>query len=620
MKLKILFFLALLSFTAFAQEAENEISINRIEPPFWWAGMVNTELQLLVYGNDITNLEPSINYEGIEITNIMPAENPNYLFISLSLSGNLKPGKFNIDFKNQGEILLSRPYEIKSRKEGSASRKGFDRSDAIYLLMPDRFANGNPANDSNPAMTEKANRSDPNGRHGGDIQGISNHLDYIHDLGFTAVWINPLVENNNPEYSYHGYAITDFYKIDPRYGSNKAYVDLVNKAHQQDLKVIMDVVFNHCSIYHWFIQDLPSSDWIHQFDEYTRSNFRASTIMDPHASEYDLNKMLTGWFDKHMADLDQRNPMLAKYLIQNTIWWIEYAGIDGIRVDTQPYSYKEFISEWAREVFTEYPGFSIVGEAWLQEPAFTAYFEADAKNRDGYNSHIPSVTDFPMQGALNKAFVEKDSWTEGLARLYYVQAKDYLYASPDYNLIFLDNHDLTRFYSSINEDSAAWKMGMAALLTLRGIPQVYYGTELLMTGKEHDGHGFIRQDFPGGWTGDERNAFTKEGRTKAENEAFNYIQKLLNWRKSHISIFEGKTKQFIPDGNTYVYFRYNDKSSVMVAFNNSKNELKALDAGRIKECLKDYKFAVNVITGETVHYLDAFTLPPKSVLILELRK
>ncbi len=618
MKVKILFLAVWVSLAAVAQD--EEIKVQKIEPPFWWAGMENPSLQLLVYGPDISLTEPTISYEGMEISDIITTENPNYLFINLVLEDNIKPGTVSIKFNYDGEEIQTWPYQIRERKEGSADRKGFDKTDAIYLLMPDRFANGNPDNDSKPGMLEKANRENPNGRHGGDIQGISEHLDYIAGLGFSALWINPLVENNNPEYSYHGYAITDFYKIDPRFGTNTDYVNLVDKAHQKDIKVIIDMVFNHCSIYHWFIQDLPDADWIHQFDEFTRSNFRASTIMDPYASDYDLNKMLTGWFDKQMADLDQRNPLLATYLIQNSIWWIEYAGIDGIRVDTQPYSYKEFISEWAKAIFLEYPDFSIVGEAWLQKEAFTAYFEAETPNRDGYDSNIPSVTDFPLNMALNKAFVEKDSWTEGLARIYYVLAQDFLYANPDNNLIFLDNHDLTRFYSNMNQDFAAWKMGVAALLTLRGIPSVYYGTELLMTGKEHEGHGFIRQDFPGGWPSDERNAFTQEGRTEAENQAYNYIKKLISWRKTQPAVLSGKLKHFVPDNNTYVFFRYNAKSSIMIAFNNSKNELKALGADRFRECLQGYSYATNVITGETVHYLDSFTLAPKSVLILELKK
>ncbi len=463
-------------------------------------------------------------------------------------------------------------------------------------------------------------RSNPDGRHGGDITGIINYLDYIRDLGFTALWCNPLLENNNPYYSYHGYAITDFYKIDPRFGTNKDYVKLVNECHKRKIKVIMDVVLNHCSIYSWLMQDLPETSWIHSHDEFTRSNFRASTITDPYASQYDRDIMLTGWFDTHMADLDHRNELLANYLIQNSIWWIEYSGIDGIRLDTQPYSDKKFVSDWAVAIFNEYPKFSIVGEAWMQQEALTAYFQKDVNNTDGYNSNIPSVTDFPLYYGINKAFNEKDGWSEGLARLYNVLAQDFLYPSPDNNLIFCDNHDLTRFYSGIGMNLKKWKMGIAFLLTTRGIPMIYYGTEILMTGEESSGHGEIRKDFPGGWKGDPLNAFTSLGRTKEQNEALTYLRNMLRWRMNNKAVTQGKLKHFIPENETYVYFRYTNDECIMVAMNNSPNEMKALKTERFTECIKDYKYAMNVITGQTVNYLEALTLPPKSVMVLELKK
>jgi glycosidase len=413
------------------------------------------------------------------------------------------------------------------REEGASERKGFDKTDVVYLIMPDRFANGDPSNDDMPGMLEKADRNNTDGRHGGDIKGISSHLDYIADLGVSAIWMNPLLENNNPEYSYHGYAITDFYNVDARFGTNEDYVNLVKSSHEKGLKVIMDMVFNHASIYNWLIEDLPSEDWIHQFSEYTRSNFRGSTIMDPHASDYDREKFLTGWFDHHMADLNQKNKLFANYLIQNSVWWIEYSGIDGIRIDTQPYSCKEFVTEWSSRVFQEYPEFNVVGEAWQQKESITAYFQKDAPNRDGYNSGIPSVTDFPMYFAMSKAFNERDGWTEGLAQIYYVLAQDFLYAAPEENLIFCDNHDLDRIYSSLGKNFSKWEMAMATLMTMRGIPMIYYGTEILMTGNAGDGHGFIRKDFPGGWPDDKTDAFTKEGRSKQQNEAFSFLQNLF---------------------------------------------------------------------------------------------
>lgn len=618
--MRFTFFLVVTLFILNSSISGQDISIERVEPPFWWANMRNPELQLLVYGNNISNTVPEITYEGIVIVDVISTENPNYLFIYLFLNEPVTPGKFDIIFRINSDEEIIYEYELKERQEGSGLREGFNTSDMVYLLMPDRFANGNPENDNHPDMLEKLNRQNPDGRHGGDIQGIADHIDYISGLGATALWINPLVENNNPEYSYHGYAITDFYSIDPRYGTNSDYRALVDKCHAAGLKVIMDMVFNHCSIHHWFIKDLPSEDWIHQFDEFTRSNFRASTIPDIHASDYDREKLLTGWFDTHMADLDQRNPMLTNYLIQNTIWWIEFAGLDGIRLDTQPYSYKEFISDWSSFIFLEYPHFNIVGESWLHKEAFTAYFQNNASNNDGYNSKIPSVTDFPMQSALTKAFTEKDGWAEGLSRIYYVLAQDHLYGQADKNLVFCDNHDLTRYFSSIEENFESWKMGMAALSTLRGIPMIYYGTEILMTGEEHKGHGYIRKDFPGGWPLDVTNAFTREGRTVLQNKAFDYLKNLLQWRKGKTAIHEGKLKHFVPENNIYVYFRYTDDDCVMVAFNNSKNELKALDTEKFKECMKEYTYAKNIVSGETLNYLDTITIAPKSVLVLELIK
>lgn len=611
-------FLVMISLLGFSQS--DNISIQKVEPPFWWTGMNQMDLQILVYGTDIGFTEPEIDYPDLLLLEVKRVENPNYLFIHLRMNNDTKAGTFNIRFQKDGKEILNWEYELKEREAGSAERIGFNRTDVLYLLMPDRFSNGDQSNDHLRAMLESVDRTNPDGKHGGDIKGISNHLDYISETGFTGLWINPLVENNNPEKSYHGYAITDFYNVDLRYGSNDDYVDLVKQCHNKGLKVVMDMIFNHSSIYHWFIKDLPSRDWIHQHEQFTKSNFRAPTIMDPHASDFDKEKMLTGWFDTHMADLNQQNPLLSSYLIQNTIWWIEYAGIDGIRIDTQPYPYKEFISQWGKAIFNEYPNYNIVGETWLQKEAFTAYFQKGASNPDGYDSNIPSVTDFPLSYALNAAFNEKESWTEGLLRIYYVLAHDYLYNDPYNNMIFVDNHDLNRFYSNVNENFDKWKMAMVVLSTMRGIPCIYYGTEILMTGLEHDGHGYIRQDFPGGWEEDERNAFTSQGRTTDENNAYNYLQHLLQWRKNQEVIHYGEFKHFLPVDNVYVYFRYNDDACIMVALNNSNNELKAMDHKRFSECLNGYSGGINVISGEPINYLESFTIPPKSALLLELKK
>jgi glycosidase len=617
LKGKILMGFVLVVFTQLQVKSQN---IERIEPPFWWTGMANPQLQIMIYGDNINSLIPEINHPGIEISEVKTIANPNYLFINIIIKPDLPPGNFEIFFKQGRTTVTTKFFELKQRNLGSAERKGFDPSDAIYLLMPDRFSNGDTTNDFIEGMLEQTDRANPDGRHGGDIAGIINYLDYIKDLGFTALWCNPLVENNNPDYSYHGYAITDFYKIDPRFGTNKDYVRLVNECHKRDIKVIMDVVLNHCSIHNWLIKDLPETSWIHYHDEFTKSNFRASTITDPYASVYDRDKMLTGWFDTHMADFDHRNTFLGNYLIQNTIWWIEYSGIDGLRLDTQPYSDKKFVSQWSTAIFNEYPKLNIVGEAWMQQESITAYFQKDALNKDGYNSNIPSVTDFPLYEAISKAFNEKDGWSEGQARLYNVLAQDFLYSHPEENLIFCDNHDLSRFYSGIGMNLKKWKMAITFLLTTRGIPMIYYGTEILMTGVKGIKDGEIRKDFPGGWKGDIINAFKSTGRTKEQNEALMYLRTLLKWRMNSKVISEGKLKHFIPENETFVYFRYTDKECVMIAMNNSMNEMKALKTERFAECMKGYKYGRNIVTGQNVNYIDALTLPPKSVLILELKK
>ncbi len=589
----------------------------KVEPPFWWAGMQNPNLQLLVYGTDISSSEVDIDYKGIKLERVQKVENTNYLFIDLVIDKDIKPGKFKIKLSNEGKTTHTYEYELLKRDDSSITRKGFDPSDVIYLLMPDRFANGDISNDSHPAMIEKADRSNPSGRHGGDIAGITNNLNYLQDMGITGMWINPLLENNNEAYTYHGYAITDFYKVDPRFGSNVDYVNLVSLAHSKGIKVIMDMIFNHCGINHWFIKDLPMKGWIHEFPEFTRSNFRAESLTDPYASEYDKNLMLQGWFDKNMPDLDQRNPLVSNYLIQNSIWWIEYSGIDGIRMDTQPYPYKEIMAEWAKRVFEEYPEFNIVGEAWMQRESMTSFYQKDSQFGDGYNSNIPSVTDFPMYNAITRAFTEPEGWTDGMARIYYVLAQDFLYANPNYNLIFADNHDLNRFFTSVNKDVDAFKLAMAFLLTTRGIPMIYYGTEYLMEGEEHKGHGDIRKDFPGGWLSDSVNLFTSEGRSAQQEEAFRFLQTILKWRSTSEAVTKGSLKHYIPQDGVYVYFREWKDKRVMVMLNNSKGS-QAIETSRFTEGLKGARHGKNIITGNPFTFRNTILLEPRQALIIEL--
>lgn len=617
----LLCFVAFISFNTSGQKptSTKETTEFRVEPPSWWAGMQNPSLQLLVYGKDISKTTLTMDYPGVRLIKKSLVENPNYLFLDLEISPEAQPGSFNLVFNNGKKKAFEYTYVLNERKPGSASREGFGAEDVIYLLMPDRFANGNPANDNMPGMLEAMDRSNPSGRHGGDIEGIRQHLDYIKDLGMTAIWLNPVLENNNPAYSYHGYAITDFYKVDPRIGTNAEYVNLVEEAHQKGLKIIKDMIFNHCGINHWFIRDLPMQNWVHQFPEFTRSNFRAEALTDPYASEYDKKRLLEGWFDTNMPDFDQRNSFVTEYLIQNSIWWIEYAGLDGIRLDTQPYPYKEMVAEWGKRVFDEYPNFNLVGEAWLNVEGMNAYYQKDAVVGDGYNSNVPSITDFSIYGATSRAFTEPEGWAEGMARLYYVLAQDFLWADPFKNLIFLDNHDLNRYFNTVGNDMDALKMAMTFLLTTRGIPQIYYGTELLMDGQEHKGHGEIRRDFPGGWKGDTLNAFFREGRSDAQNEIFDYMQRLLKYRAGSAAITKGKLLQFIPDEGVYVYTRQAGDETVLVLLNNSHSE-KNIDMSRFVEATAGYSSAKDIMTNQSKNLSGEIQCEPRSAMILELTR
>ena len=614
---KIFLFFTALFFLNFSQAAE--ITLERVEPPFWWSGMKCNKLQLIVYGKNISETKVVINYPEVKLNESISVENPNYLFLNLEISIDALPGNFEIKFMKGEKIIQTYNYELKKRRKYSEERQGFNSSDVIYLLMPDRFANGDKSNDDVSGMKEKAERSNPNGRHGGDLKGIDDHLNYLKNLGITAIWINPVFENNMPKYSYHGYAITDFYKIDPRFGNNDDYVNLVENAHKTDIKVIMDMVFNHCGTGYWWENDLPMNDWYNQWPEFTRSNYRGGTVTDPYASEFDKNKMLKGWFDVTMADLNQNNKFLANYLIQNSIWWIEYADLDGIRMDTYPYSFKNFMAEWMKRINFEYPNFNVVGESWLPDPANVAYWQEGSNNEDGYESHLKNVFDFPLMYAISVAFNEKDDWNNGIVKLYDALGKDFLYGKPENLVIFPDNHDGDRFYTKVNENLDKYKLTMSFLATTRGIPEIYYGTEILMTGQEHKGHGDIRKDFPGGWEGDKADAFTKEGRSTEQNEAFYYLSNLLNWRKNKDVIHTGKLKHFIPENGVYVYFRYNDDESVMVILNNSEKE-QVFTTERFAENLSGFNSGNEIISGKKLENLDEIIIPEKSAMIIELVK
>ncbi len=588
----------------------------RVEPPFWWADMMHAELQIMAYGEHIGHTRVEINHPGVSLKEAVAVDSPNYLFLYLDIS-DASPGVFPIRFVSQGEVVYSYEYELKQRDPGSRYRDGINVSDAIYLLMPDRFANGDPSLDDQPDMLEQSDRSNPSGRHGGDIPGVIRHLDHIAGMGFTAIWLNPVLENNQPRYSYHGYAITDFYRVDARFGGNEMYRQLVAEAEKKGIKIIKDLILNHCGHHHWWMDDLPTSGWLNQWDSFTRTSYRMTTIVDPHASRYDYERMLKGWFDTNMPDLNQRNRLLARYLKQNSVWWIEYAGLQGIRMDTQPYADRFFMSDWARYILYEYPYFMIIGEAWMGIPAMVSYYQGGKLNHDGYDSHFPSVFDFALYDDIGLAFNEEQGWSTGMMRLYNTLAQDFLYPDP-YNLvIFGDNHDTNRLFTRVGEDLEKLKMALTFLFTTRGIPQVYTGTELLESAYEHDGHGELRTNFPGGWPDDPVNKFNREGRSAAQNMVVDHITTLLNFRKNTPALYDGWLLQFVPEDNIYVYFRYDDQDTVMVILNNNDAE-KTLELARFKQGWDGYSRAEEILSGRVMEGFDAWAIPGNTALVLQL--
>jgi len=601
-------------FAVFSQS----VSLERVEPPFWWTGFKNPDLQLLVYGKNIASTTVTVDYPGFVLKKVHKVENPDYLFLDLTISNGVRPGIATISFKIKDKTGGKYLYELKPRKKGSAERKSFTSHDVIYLLMPDRFANGDTSNDFYPGMAEQPDRKNPDGRHGGDIKGISDHLDYLQDLGITTLWINPLLENDQAKYSYHGYSTTNYYRIDPRFGTNEDYVKLSGALHQRGIKLVMDMIFNHCGSGHWWMKDLPSKDWVNQWPEFTRTNYRAGTFTDPYVSQIDSNMFARGWFDKTMPDLNQTNPFVKNYLIQNSIWWMEYAGLDGIRQDTHPYSFKDMMAEWGKRLQEEYPEINMVGECWLNYPASVAYWQKGSKNKDAYDSWLPSVFDFPLYDALNKAFSEPEGWNTGIVRLYEILAQDFSYPSPNNIVVFADNHDVNRYLDSQNDDVRKLKMAMAYILTTRGIPQIYYGTEILLTTGSDKGDGSKRKDFPGGWAGDPRNAFTPQGRTNAETDMYNYLRKLIHWRDANEVIHTGKFRHFIPSDGIYVYFRYDSKKTVMVVMNDNETE-KTIETTRYNEFLKKFQTGSEIISGNPINDLSKLAIQGKSVLIIELK-
>lgn len=590
--------------------------IKKTAPEFWWAGMKNPELQILLYGEQISNADVTLTGKGVILKEVVKQENPNYLLLYLDLT-EADAQTLTIRLK-QGKKLTEIPYELKARVRKGEDIKGFTAEDVLYLIMPDRFANGNQENDIIKGMKESTtDRNNLYARHGGDLQGIANHLTYISDLGATAIWLNPTQENDMKEGSYHGYAITDYYQIDRRFGTNQEFKELVKQAHSQGLKVVMDMIFNHCGNENYLFADKPSKEWFNFSSNYVQTSFKTANVMDIHANNYERRIATDGWFASVMPDFNQRNRHVARYLIQNSIWWIEYAGINGIRQDTHPYADFDFMSQWCKEVNEEYPYFNIVGETWLNSNVQIAYWQKDSKIAAPKNSYLPTVMDFPLQGLMNQAFDEETGeWGGGLYRLYDYLSQDLVYANPMGLLTFLDNHDTSRFASDKDKANnlTRYKQALAFMLTTRGIPQIYYGTEILMSGNKGNGDGALRRDFPGGWKGDEINAFSEKGRTALQNEAFNYTRKLLQWRKGNLAVTKGNMKHFSIRQGVYVYQReYNGQS--VVVFMNGTNSSQELELTPYREVLPSDS-STDLLSEKTIKLTDKLSLNPRETLIL----
>jgi glycosidase len=607
----------------FFLQLPSKAQINRAEPLNWFTGMKNPRLQLMVEGPGIGSARPSLVYPGVRIEKVIPADSKNYLFIDLYIQPGTKPGTLPIIFHYPQQKKDTLRYQLLSRQRDPRELKGFQSTDVVYLIMPDRFANGDPSNDVVAGMKEASVRRDlPGGRHGGDLRGIINHLDYIKDMGFTAIWCTPLLENNMATYSYHGYSITDHYRIDPRYGTMKDYRELAMKARQKGIKLIFDEVLNHCGSEHRWMKDLPMKNWINKADAYQITTHRRTTNQDPYASNYDKDLMTRGWFDKTMPDMNSENPLVANYLIQRSIWFTETLQLGGIRQDTYGYSNKEFLRQWSCRMMQEYPNFSMVGEEWSYNPLIESYWQQGKKNSDGYVSCLNTVMDFPLQQSLINAIREQEiPWTStGLTRLYEALANDFAYANPNQMLVFGDNHDMDRIFTQLNEDTALLKMAITYLLTMRGIPQFLYGTEILASNSKYpNDHGHIRIDFPGGWDRDSVNAFTGEGLSTTQKNIQQFMRQMLHWRRQHPAITQGKTLHFAPFDGMYIYFRYAPGDTLMVVMNRNEKEMQ-LDTRRFSEIISRQSTAVPIFGNQPIPLNTALRIAPKTAMVFEIKQ
>ena len=621
--MKRFFSLAFLIFAlcSTATAAKPRFSINHVEPLSWWVGMT-TPLQLMVNATAISEYGVEIlpAGQGVEVTAVHKADSPNYIFVDVAVAPDAKAGDYTLRF-TKGKSKVDYKYTISERREGSRERQSFTTADFVYLIMPDRFANGNPANDNTVDTQEKADRTNPGRRHGGDLEGMISHLDYIADLGATAIWSTPLLLDDENGASYHGYSCSDYYRIDPRYGSNELFKSYVEECHKHDLKVIMDIVPNHSSTSHWWYADQPFEDWTHKWDSYTQSNWTFSTNMDFNASKADLYQMESGWFDRSMADMNLDNEFLLNYFKQWAVWWIEYSDLDGFRVDTYPYNEKMPMSEWCKAVMAEYPNFNIVGEVWTSSIPQLAYWQGGNYNKDGFDSHLKSIMDFPLHDAIRAAMCESGDggWGRGMVRIYDVLSHDFVYHDLSNMMIMAANHDTDRIGDVCEGDARRMKIVATLLCTMRGMPQILYGDELMFRSTDRRrGHPTLRVDFPGGWEGDAVNLFDREQHTGDQKEVFDYTHALMNWRKSKEVIHTGKTLHFIDRDNTYAFFRYNDSEVVFVYVNNSDSE-RTVPWSRYSEINSELTVGRDVITGEEVDMTNV-VVAPLSTLVVEFSR
>lgn len=591
----------------------------RVEPANWWTGMRHNRVELLVHRPGLGTYQVQLGEaKGVVLEKVEAADSPNYLFLTLSIADDAPPQRVPLYFRQPtGPFQFACEFPIYARNPAPKAQ-GIDARDVVYLIFPDRFANGDTTNDRATEMADSSGRHARDGRHGGDLKGITEHLDYLQDLGITALWLNPELENNQAQTSYHGYAITDLYRIDPRLGTNEQYRELVRQCHLRGIKVVRDVVPNHIGNGHPWMRDLPQNDWINAWPEMTFTNARTPALLDPYASDYDKKRFSDGWFATAMPDLNQRNPHLAQYLIQQALWWVEYAGIDAFRVDTYSYSEQAFMRRWCQALREEYPAIHLFGEIWENTVVTQGYFADDQPMpRAAFDSELPGVVDFQLCFALHEALTREQGWTEGAARIYYTLAQDYFYKAPWKNVVMLDNHDMTRFFSLVNGDLNKFKSGIAFLLTTRGIPQLYYGTEILSTGRKEEGDDALRKEFPGGWPGDPVNKFTAAGRSSVENEAFQYVRTLIRYRNATPPLQTGRLVQFAPNDGVYVYFRYDAAKTVMIVLNTANREM-TVETKRFAERMTGFTRAKEVITGSMVPDLSNLAVPKNSPLVLEL--